>query len=131
MSGVDAAEPTSGLPMLKTLYAVFDRELSAGLLAAGIQSCQSEDERIERTAQVVASLSDDSSNCRRDADDFIPESPLNMIWRVRIRFKENAILISFPQFKEQPIKLAKVFLCPTYSMKRAIEAVGGHATSGL
>jgi hypothetical protein len=128
MSGVDAAEPTSGFPMFETLCAVFDRELSSGLFCAGIKSCQSEDEIIERTAQVVTNLPDDYANHRRNANDFVSDSPLNMIWRVRILFNDNGIFIPFAQFKEQPIEFRKVFLCPTYTIESAIEAVRGHAT---
>jgi hypothetical protein len=127
MSVADALEVGISLS-IKSLSFAFNGELSSRWSFVGVEECESVDEIIERTAKVVASLSNENGDFWRDGNCralSYPRSYYNIVRRIGIKLGYESISVFFREDIQPLPQINKVFLCPCYTKEAAFKAVTG------
>lgn len=118
-------------PRLKHLAIAFNRELSTRWLAIGIKECESVNEIIEGTAQVITNLSNQDGRCSGNGNYCRltdARSHNEIVRRIRVKLGHESILVFSGEGIEPSLQVSKVFFCPSYTKEGVIEAVTGRGT---
>jgi hypothetical protein len=113
--------------MREDLWFVFNRKLRSALWIAGIELGELKDEIVEGASQVVANFTDkDRHTCGGYGARGAVE--IEIMGRIGIELREKEIFCFGPHPVYSGFQIHKVFICPPYSLERAIEYVRGHDT---
>jgi hypothetical protein len=125
MSVIETLKPSALLPPREALRRVFDRKLRTVLGVTRVEPREFEDKIIEGSPEIVASLPNQSANPERHGDDFA-HSYYDFARVLRIELPRSGVVLRIIPDRNSSLKLTKVFVCPIYSFKRAIEWMDGH-----
>lgn len=118
-------------PSFKSLSLSFDRELRARWLAVCVEERESVDKIIKSASQIVANLSNQNCHPRGHANDcgLSNARPYEkVVGRIGVVVGNEGISVFIGEGSELPVKIEKVFLCPTYTQESAVKAVTGRGS---
>jgi hypothetical protein len=126
MGGIESLEPTSLNPSLESISRVFDQKLRSLLLDAGrVTPRKLKNKIFERSSKIITNLSNPNSDghwCEYTNRDHTPD----VVQRILLELGENSIVL-FPNKNGDALpEIRKVFVCPRYSLKSAVERMRCH-----
>jgi hypothetical protein len=120
MCGADAIEP--GLfASRETLLAVFNGKLRHFLGGAGIEPSEVINEKIDGASEVITNLPDKDTDTQRGHRKIRWGAHFEFMKGIRVELTDHSVFLTPFQAHDLPMKISKVFLCPTDPFKGWIE----------